>query len=36
MGNYRIEGAQLLMIPLLLVGLALYALFTGAVRYVTR
>jgi hypothetical protein len=36
MGHYRIEGAELLMFPLLLVGLALYALFTGAARYVTR
>ncbi|MGZ3723915.1 MAG: hypothetical protein ACXVA9_13320 [Bdellovibrionales bacterium] len=36
MSNYRFESAQLLMFPLLLVGLGLYGLFTGAARYVTR
>lgn len=35
MGNYRIEAAEILMFPLLLVALGLYALFTGAERYVT-
>jgi thiamine transport system permease protein len=35
MGNYHFESAQLLMIPLLLVGLGLYGLFMGAARYVT-
>lgn len=36
MGNYRIEAAQLLMFPLLFLGLALYGVFTGAARYVSR
>jgi thiamine transport system permease protein len=35
-GNYRIESAQLIMFPLLVLGLGLYALFEGASRYVTR
>ena len=35
-GNYQIEAAQLLMFPLLFLGLALYGLFLGAARYVTR
>jgi thiamine transport system permease protein len=34
MGNYRFDTAQLLMFPLLLIGLGLYGLFTGALRYV--
>lgn len=36
LGSYRIEAAQLLMFPLLLVGMGLYFLFTGATRYVAR
>ncbi len=36
MGNYRIESAQLLMFPLLFIGLGLYCLFVGATRYVSR
>lgn len=35
-GNYRIEAAQILMFPLLVTGLGLYALFLGASRYVAR
>jgi thiamine transport system permease protein len=34
MGNYRIEAAQLLMLPLAVIGLSLYALFVGVGRYV--
>ena len=36
LANYRIEAAQLLMFPLLIVGAVLYGLFVGASRYVTR
>jgi thiamine transport system permease protein len=34
MGNYRIEAAQFLMFPLAALGLAIYAFFVGATRYV--
>ncbi len=36
LNNYRFESAQLLLLPLLAVGLTLYGLFVGAARYVTR
>jgi len=34
LGNYRIESAQLLMLPLLFVGLSVYAIFVWSSRYV--
>jgi thiamine transport system permease protein len=36
LGHYRIEAAQLLMLPLLATGLGLYVMFKGAARYVAR
>jgi len=36
MGNYSLPSAELLMIPLFMVSLGLYGLFTGAARYVSR
>jgi thiamine transport system permease protein len=36
LNNYRFESAQLLMLPLMLVGLLLYGGISGAARYVTR
>ncbi|HMN68910.1 MAG TPA: hypothetical protein PKC28_10265, partial [Bdellovibrionales bacterium] len=35
-GNYRMEAAQILMYPLMLVGLSVYALFVNVGRYVSR
>jgi hypothetical protein len=36
LNNYRFESAQLLMLPLVAVGLVLYGAISGAARYVTR
>jgi thiamine transport system permease protein len=36
MGTYHLAEADLLMIPLFMVSLGLYGLFTGAARYVSR
>lgn len=36
MDNYQVEAAQALMFPLLILGLALYGVFTGVARYVAR
>lgn len=36
LNNYRFETAQLLMLPLVAVGLLLYGAISGAARYVTR
>ncbi len=34
--SYRLESAQLLLVPLLLLSLCLYGLFVGSIRYVSR